>query len=30
MKYKFPLFTVFTHQENHEVGILEGEQVKYL
>jgi len=24
------LFTVFVHQENHEVDILEGEQVNYL
>lgn len=30
MKYKFPLFTAFMHQENHEVDILEGGQVKYL
>ena len=30
MKYKFPLFTVFMHWENHEVDIWEGEQVKYL
>lgn len=30
MKYRFPLFTVFMHRENHEVDILEGEQVKNL